>query len=106
MRWQFRETLQFNQKIDCTEDFEDLGNTLVNLKKRKQPVDYYLIHRSTKSEMLVNFLLEVLDACHSAGLKVVAIECDTGANSVKALQQLTVSEKTSFFRFHYQGTAV
>jgi hypothetical protein len=33
---------------------------------------YYLILGSTKGEMLVNFLMEVLDACQNAGLKVVA----------------------------------
>jgi len=38
--------------------------------------------------------MEVRDACHNAGLEVVATACDTGANSVKALKQLGVSEKT------------
>jgi hypothetical protein len=38
-------------------------------------------------------LVGVLDACHSAGLMVVAIVCDTGANSVKAKKQLDVSRK-------------
>lgn len=48
----------------------------------------------------------VLDACHSAGLVVVATVCDTGANSVKAKkQQLDVSEKAPFIRFQYQNTA-
>jgi hypothetical protein len=41
-------------------------------KKWKQPVAYYLIHGSTKGEMLVNFLMEVLDACYNAGVEVVA----------------------------------
>jgi hypothetical protein len=49
--------------------------------------------------MLVNVLMEVLDACHNTGLEVVATICDMGANSVKALKQLGVSEKTPFFRF-------
>ena len=35
-------------------------------KRWKQPVDYYFIHRSTKCEMLVNFLMETFDACHNA----------------------------------------
>jgi len=55
--------------------------------------------------MLVNFLVEVLDACHSAGLVVVATVCDMGANNVKALKQLGVSEKTPFFRFRDQEIA-
>ena len=38
--------------------------------------------------------MEVLDACHNAELEVVATVCDMGANSVKALKQLGVSEDT------------
>jgi len=49
--------------------------------------------------MLVNILMEVLDACHNAGLEVVATVFDMGTNNVKALRQLGVSEKTLFFRF-------
>jgi len=41
-----------------------------------------------KGVMLVDFLMEVLDACHSAGLVVVATVCDMGANNVKALKHL------------------
>ena len=55
--------------------------------------------------MLVNFLMEVLDACHNAGLVVVATMCDMGANSVKALKQLGVSENTPFFKFRDQEIA-
>jgi hypothetical protein len=47
--------------------------------------------------MLVNFLMEVLDAYHNAGL-VVATVCDMGANNVKALKQLGVSEKDTFLQ--------
>jgi hypothetical protein len=109
--------LHFNQKFGCIDGFEDLGrhgrtsNTenhalvfmLRGLRKRwKQPVAYYLIHGSTKGEMLVNFFMEVLDACHNAGLEVVATMCDS---SVKALKLLGVPEKTPFFRFRDQGIA-
>ena len=52
--------------------------------------------------MLVNFLIEVLDACYNAGLVVVATFCDMGAKNIKVLKQLGVSEKTPFFRFHIQ----
>jgi len=115
-----REHLHFNQKIDCIEGFEDLGrhgrtsNTanhalvfmLRGLCKRwKQPVAYYLTRGSTKGEMLANFLEEVLDACHNAGLVVVTTVCDMGANNVKALKWLGVSEKTPFFMFHDQEIA-
>ena len=41
-------------------------------KKWKQPVAYYLIQGSTKGEMPVNFLMEVLDTCQNARLEVVA----------------------------------
>ena len=107
-----RENMHFNQKFGCIEGFEDLGNhgrtssianhVLVFMfcglhKQWKQPAAYYLIHSSTKGEMLVNFLLEVLDACQNAGLQVVATVCDIDANNVKALKLLGVSEKTPFF---------
>ena len=67
------------------EGFEDLGRhgrtsnianhalvfMLRGLHKRwKQPVAYYVTHGSTKGDMLVDFLMEVLDACHIAGLVV------------------------------------
>ena len=73
--------------------FEDLGrhgrisniadHALVfivrGLRRRwKEPVAYYLTRRSTKGDMLVDFLTEVLDACHNAGLVVVATVCDMG----------------------------
>jgi hypothetical protein len=44
--------------------------------------------------MLVNFLMEVLDACQNAGLEVVATVCDMGANKL-----FGVSDKTSIFIF-------
>ena len=44
--------------------------------------------------MLVNFLMEVLDVCHSGGLEVFSYQCDVGANNVKAFKMLGVSEKT------------
>jgi hypothetical protein len=37
--------------------------------------------------------MEVLDACYSAGAEVVAILCHMGANDVKALKELGVSER-------------
>ena len=83
----FRENLHFNQKFGCIEGLEDLGNhgrasnvayhSLVIMlrvlcKKWKQPILYYLINKSSKGEMPVNFFMEVFDACHSAALQVVA----------------------------------
>lgn len=55
---------------------------------------YYFIQGSTKSEMLINFLMEVLDVCQNAGLEFVFTVCDMGANKL-----LGVSDMTSFFRF-------
>ena len=55
--------------------------------------------------MLVNFLMEVLDTSHNAGLEIVATVCDMGANNVKALKILGVSEKTPFFGFQDQEIA-
>jgi len=112
--------LHFNQKIDFIEGFEYLGrhgrtSNIANhalvfmlhglLKRWKQPVAYYLNRGSTKCDMLVDFLMEVHDACHSAGLVVVATVCDMGANNVKTLKQLGVSDKTPFFRFRHQEIA-
>jgi len=75
------------------------------LKNWKQPVAFYLIRGSTKGEMLVSFLMEVIDAFHNAGLQVVATVYDMGANNVKVLKQLDVSEKIPTFRFRDQETA-
>jgi len=114
----FREHLHLNHKIDCIEGFEDLGRhgrtsnitncalvfMLRGLRRRwKQPVAYYLTRGSTKGDMLVDFLMEVLDACHNAGLVVTV--CDMGANNVKALKHLGVSEKTPLIRFRHQEIA-
>ena len=52
-------------------------------KTWKQPVNFYLIHGSTKQKML--FIMEVLDNCHKAGLLVIAHMFDMGANGVKTL---------------------
>jgi hypothetical protein len=104
-----RENLHLSQKFGCIEGFEDLGSqgTASNIadhalvlklrglcKKWKQAVAYCLIHTSTKGEMLVNFVMDVLDVCHSGGLEVFCYQCDVGANNVKALELLGVSEKT------------
>jgi hypothetical protein len=48
-------------------------------------VAFYLTLGCTKCETLVIFLKEVLDACHNAGLVVVATMFKMGANSVKAI---------------------
>ena len=43
--------------------------------------------------MLVNFFMEVLDACHNARMEVAATMCGVGSNSIKVLKHLGVSEK-------------
>ena len=73
--------------------------------KWKQLVAYYLIDGGAKGEMLVNLLMQVLDANHNAGLEVVATLCDKGGNNVKALKHLGVSEKIPFIRFQNQEIA-
>jgi hypothetical protein len=102
------------------EGFEDLGNNgstsnitnhaivfmLLGLYNNwKQLVAYYLIDGDAKVERLVNLLMEVLDASYNARLEVVATMCDIGANNVKALKHLGVSEKIRFVRFHNQEVA-
>jgi hypothetical protein len=54
---------------------------------------YYLVRGTTKGEMFVNILMEVVDACHNAGQEVVK-PCDMSANNVMALKRLGVSEDT------------
>jgi hypothetical protein len=54
-------------------------------KNWKQPGALYLICRSTKCEMPVIFLRDVLDAFKMSGLLIVATVFDTDANNVKAL---------------------
>ena len=105
----FDENVHFIQKFGYIEDTENLGShgrrsnianhalvlcSMVSVKKGEATRFYYLIQGSTKCEMLVNFLMEVIDACQNAGLEVVATVCDMGANKL-----LGVSDKTSFFRF-------
>ena len=85
-----RKKVRFNQKFNCIEGFEDLGgksrtcNTANHAllfmvrglhQKWMQPVAYYLSCGSTKAEMLVQFLKDVLDACQNVGLHVVATAC-------------------------------
>jgi len=91
-----RGKLHFNQKCGCIEGFEDLRNqgrasnvaiipwsscSVVSVIKWKQPVAYYLIHRSTKDEVLLNFLMQVFDASHNVALQVVATVFYRGANN-------------------------
>jgi len=85
--------VRFNQKFDCIEGFEDLGSwgRMCNVadhglhQKWKQPVAYFLSYESTTTEMLVQFLNEVLGACQNMGLHVVATVCDMSTDSVKAM---------------------
>jgi hypothetical protein len=115
-----KELLQFNQENDSIESFEELGrhsraSSMANhalvfmiiglCKGWKYPKACCLTTGSTKSGMLDNFLMEVLNACHNTGLEVVSTTCDMGVNSVKALKLLGVSEKTHFFRFRDQDIA-
>jgi hypothetical protein len=74
-----RENLHYNQNFGCMEDLGSHGRTsssadhaldfmLCGLRtKWKQPVAYYWIHGNSKGEMLVNFVMEVHDACYNAG---------------------------------------
>jgi hypothetical protein len=64
-----------------------------------------MIHGCTEGDVLVYFLMEILDACQNAGLEVIVTACSMDANSVKALKLLGISEKTPFFRFQDQEIA-
>ena len=106
--------MHFNQKFGCIEGFEDLGShgrtsSVANhalifklhghRKKWKESLAYYVIHGCTEGDVLLNFLMDVLDACQKAGLEVTVTMCSMDANNVKALKLLGISEKTPFFRF-------
>ena len=67
-------------------------------KRWKQPVAYCLIHRSTKGEMLVNFLMEFLNACLNAGLEVVATVCDVGCQQCQGLETVGCFWKDTFLQ--------
>ena len=66
---------------------------------------YYLNRGSTKAEMLVKFLKEVLDTCQNVGLHVVATVYDMGNNSVKAMKLLGSTTGEPFFQFQNQAIA-
>ena len=115
-----RENVWFNQKFDCIEGFEDLGSqgrtcSIANHallfmlrglhRKWKQPVAYYLSRGSTKAEMLVQFLNEVLGACQNVGLHVLATVCDMGTNNVKAMKLLGSTTSEPFIQFQNQAFA-
>jgi hypothetical protein len=115
-----RENVRFNQKFDRIEGFEDLGrqgrtcnianHALLFMvhglhRKWKQPVASYLSRGSTKAEMLMRFLKEVLGACQNVGLHVVATVYDMGTNNVKAMKLLGSTEREPFFQFQNQATA-
>jgi DhnA family fructose-bisphosphate aldolase class Ia len=65
-------------------------------------VAYYLSHGSTKAEVLVQVLNEVLGACQNVGLHVVATVYDMGTNIVKALKPLGAIRTKPFFKFQNQ----
>ena len=71
-------------------------------RKWKQPVAYYFIRGSTKTDLLKRFLEEVLGAYQDAGLHVVATVCDMGANNVRALKLLGATKRKPFFKFQNQ----
>jgi hypothetical protein len=65
----------------------------------------YVESGSTKAEVIVHYLKEVLDACQNAGLKVVATVCDMGANRVRVLKLVGATKRKPLFRFHNQDIA-
>jgi hypothetical protein len=115
-----RENVRLNQKFDCIEGFEELGNrgrtfNIANCAlifmicglhwKWKQPVAYYLSCGSTKAEMFMQFLNEVLGACQNVRLHAVATVCDMGTNSVKALKLLGATIRKPVFQVQNQAIA-
>jgi hypothetical protein len=73
-------------------------------QKWKQPVAYYFRRGTTKANLLVRFLNEVLGTCQNAGLEVVVTICDMGSNSVKALQLLGAARWKPCFKFQNQDS--
>jgi hypothetical protein len=73
-----------SENLQCIEGFEDCGSqgrscNIANHallfrsqhRKWKRPVAYHFTRGSTKAEMIVQYLKEVLDAYQNAGLTVV-----------------------------------
>jgi hypothetical protein len=66
-------------------------------------VAYYRSHGSTKAEIPVQVLHEVLGTCQNVGLHVVATVYDMGTSIVKALKPLGAIRRKPFFKFQNQA---
>jgi len=66
-------------------------------------VAFYFSRGSTKAEILVHFLNEVLGACQNVGLHVVATVCDMGTNNVNAMKLLGSTRNEPFYQFQKQA---
>lgn len=107
-----KESIHFSEKLDYIEGFKDCGNqgrmhniandALVFMtcgihKKWMQAVTYGFIRGSTKAEVTVQYLNEVLDACQNARMKVIATNCDMGAINI-ALKPLGANQKETILQ--------
>jgi hypothetical protein len=108
-----RENLHFNQKLSAVRVLRIVevraGHAALQImllvfmirglcRKWKEPVAYYFTCGSTKAEVILQYLKEVLDACKNTGLKVIAT--DMGVIIVKALKPLSATKKKPLFRYH------
>lgn len=95
--------LKFNEKNDLMLGFENFGDIVTKhytnhvlvfmlkgiSKKWKQPNTYYFCPGTTKTQMMVSCIKEVVTSVLRTGLNVVAIVCDQGSTNRSAINQLT-----------------
>ncbi|CAG4957376.1 unnamed protein product [Colias eurytheme] len=111
--------LEFNEKHDQIEGFEDYGKGHRTDKKAKSvlvfvarglyvkwkiPLAYFLAHTNVKTEHLKNIIKSVLQKCMESGLLPKAIVCDQGTTNVSALKGMGVNADTPYF--YIQGSKI
>lgn len=104
--------LEYNERFDLIEGFEDLGKgqrtektaktALVFIarglyKSWKIPLAYFLCHTNVKAENLKHIIKRVLRKALESDIQPKAVVCDQGTTNVSALKQLGVTSNTPFF---------
>lgn len=107
-----KKSLDYNQKSDMIEGYEDLGNLKRSPKigthvmqflirglmnKWKLPIAYYVANNNVKGEDLASIVKYVIKELLSIHFKVRAVVCDQGTNNQKAINILGANRDNPFF---------
>lgn len=111
-----RQNLEYDHSNDLIYGYEDFGDArdpkyantalvflLQGIRRQwKQPIAFYFVHSkmaSSRSSIhsLDKCIKNVLDACNSVKLDIVATICDMGTNNVSALEALGATYDNPFF---------